>query len=140
MKIQRTLFLCVYTLMSCANVEETLEKPVEVKTEKRVEVKERPDGEFIQKYPNGNIKIKGEIHNNERVGLWIAYYENGMKQSESTYQKSILHGRTASFYKNGQVRYIGYFFGGKKDGKWELYTEDGKLEKTETYVKGVSSK
>tara|TARA_X000000950_G_C13851450_1_gene634652 strand:+ start:518 stop:940 length:423 start_codon:yes stop_codon:yes gene_type:complete len=99
-----------------------------------------PDGEFIQKYPSGAVQIKGEMSNNERVDLWTAYYENGMKQSESTYQNGVLHGRTASFYTNGQVRYIGYFLGGQKDGKWEFYTEEGKFEKSEMYLKGKLTK
>ncbi len=99
-----------------------------------------PDGEFIQKYPSGAVQIKGEMSNNERVDLWTAYYGNGMKQSESTYQNGVLHGRTASFYTNGQVRYIGYFLRCQKDGKWEYYTEDGKFEKSEIYLKGKLTK
>lgn len=126
-------------LVSCSNSESDKGQVSNATEDQLVDSNQFPDGEFVQKYPSGTIQIKGDMLNNKRDGLWTAYYENGAKQSESTYESGFLHGRTASFYTNGQVRYIGYFFGGNKDGKWDFYTEDGELEKTEMYVKGELS-
>jgi len=132
--------LILIILVSCGNSESNnIEKDKAVQEEKKTG-KQFPDGEFIQKYPTGAVQVKGQMLNNKREGLWTAFYKNSVKQSESTYQSGVLHGRTASFYTNGQVRYIGYFLGGKKDGKWDFYSEDGQLEKSEVYVKGKLSK
>ncbi|MCT4581694.1 MAG: hypothetical protein N4A35_09780 [Flavobacteriales bacterium] len=135
-----TVIMLAYSLLlfSCneANQKEIIKEEVEAP---HPETNQVPDGDFIQKYPSGAIQIKGKMLANQRDGLWTAYYENGAKQSESTYQNGVLHGRTASFYKNGQVHYIGYFLGGKKDGKWEFYSEEGVLDKSEIYSKGKLS-
>jgi antitoxin component YwqK of YwqJK toxin-antitoxin module len=134
------IILTLITLISCTNPESnTVEKEEAVKEDKKA-AKHFPDGEFIKRYPTGGVQVKGQMLNNEREGLWTAYYKNSVKQSESTYQSGVLHGRTASFYSNGQVRYIGYFLGGEKDGKWDFYNEDGQFEKSELYVKGKLSK
>lgn len=140
--MNRLVILIILTqlLFSCSNVEKETPQKKEVKTETRVEEKIIPDGDFVQKYPNGGTLIKGQILNNKREGLWTAYYPNGVKQSENIYESGVLHGRTASFYSNGQARYIGYFLGGKKDAKWDFYSDDGKFEKSELYVKGKLTK
>lgn len=138
--IKYTLILLSAILLSCTNTKKEIPENKESKVENKSTENQIPDGEFIQKYPNGSVQAKGDMLNNKREGLWTAYYKNGFKQSESTYQSGVLHGRTASFYTNGQVRYIGYFMGGKKDGKWEFYTEDGQFEKSEIYVKGKVKK
>lgn len=140
MNTKITLILLVLTLTSCTNPEVKQIEKTEVKKENTAEVQQIPDGDFIQKHSSGSLKIKGKMLNNKRDGLWTAYYEGGNKQSESTYQNGILHGRTASFYTNGQVRYIGYFLGGKKDGKWVLYTEEGEFDKSEMYKQGILSR
>lgn len=135
-----TILLFFITVYSCSNSKETLPKKEEIVKESNTEKKQIPDGDFIQKHPNGAILVKGKILNNKREGLWTTYYQSGIKQSESTYKSDVLNGRTASFYTNGQVRYIGYFLNNKKDGKWDFYTEDGDFEKSQLYVKGKLSK
>lgn len=134
MKKSIILLIGTLVLFSCQNAKTEKEANQKEKTESSSVSSQVADGEFVQKYPSGAIQIKGEMKNDQRVGLWTSYYENGMKQSESTYQNGVLHGRTASFYTNGQVRYIGYFQGGEKDGKWEFYTEQGQFEKSEMYL------
>ncbi len=142
MKITVILISILIVAVACTT-ENSVEEPTKQEKKNTTEIAatpQIPDGDFVQKYPNGQIQIKGEMRNNKRVGLWTAYYPNGVKQSESTYEKGILSGRTASFYKNGQVRYIGYFLGGKRDGKWDFYSEQGNHDKSEMYVKGELSK
>jgi len=136
MKTIIIIFFSLWALISCGSTEVKKNENTETENIEVTLEDEIPDGDFIQKFPSGAIQIKGLMLNNKREGLWTAYYENGVKQSESTYQSGVLHGRTASFYTNGQVRYIGYFLGGKKDGKWQFYLEDGELDKNELFVKG----
>lgn len=140
MKIKFAIIILTLNFLSCRNTEGEQAKENNASSEKLIDVKQIPDGDFVQNHLSGNLKMKGKMLNNERDGLWVAYYENGVKQSESTYLNGTLHGRTASFYENGQVRYIGYFFGGKKDGKWDFYLKEGELDKNEIYVKGELSK
>lgn len=139
--IKVILILLFITAISCTDNIDKATKAEPTRLNKAKTAQDNfPDGPFVQKHPNGEILIKGNVLNNKREGLWVAYYPTGIKQSESTYQSGVLHGRTASFYKNGQVRYIGYFYGDKKEGKWDFYSEDGEFEKSEEYVKGELAK
>ena len=91
------------------------------------------DGEYIEKYPGGEIKIKGEMASGMRKGQWIAYYPDGTKQSESHYEDGKKNGKTATYYPNGKLRYLGYYSWEKPIGKWEFYNEDGTLNTTKEY-------
>jgi len=132
MKIIIIIILVTLTLASCSNVKDK----EGVKIETIEQEKDLPNGEFVKKYPNGYIQVRGEIYNNERVGLWVSYFESGIKQSESTYRNGILYGHTASFYPNGQIRYLGIFLNGNKEGEWKVYSEEGKLLKNNVYKNG----
>ena len=81
---------------------------------------------FVEKYPNGKLKVKGQFKNGLRDSLWISYYPNGLKQSENYYIDSLLHGNSVAYYQNGNVRYIGFYIEGKKHGKWIFKDMDGK--------------
>ncbi|MFZ5552531.1 MAG: toxin-antitoxin system YwqK family antitoxin [Bacteroidota bacterium] len=85
------------------------------------------------KYPDGQLKMKGEMVQGKRHGEWVSYYENGMKWSEDTYNLGARDGKCVSFYKNGQVRYIGYYTNNVKSGKWSFYDEQGNLTKEENF-------
>ena len=98
------------------------------------------NGEQITRYPNGQIKLKGNLKDGKKTGIWYAYYENGVKQSENEYEYDILNGKSATFYPSGQLRYIGYFKNGKKDGLWEYYSKEGELQKSVTFKKGKIQK
>jgi len=131
------IIVSAFFISSCSNTEDEVADKAEVFVASDQPVNGKiPDGDFSIKYPDGTIKINGQMLDNKRVGGWTSYYESGVKQSETTYKNGILNGKTASFYANGQVRYIGYYMGGKKEGKWEFYNEDGTFEKSELFVKG----
>lgn len=85
------------------------------------------------KYPSGQLKMKGEMLQGKRNGLWVSYYENGLKWSEDTYNLGARDGKCVSFYENGQVRYIGYYTNNIKSGKWDFYDEQGSLTKSENF-------
>lgn len=91
------------------------------------------DGPYTENYPDGQIKIKGEIKNGTRFGTWFAYYQNGTKESESYYEDGKLNGKSATYYPNGHIRYIGYYKWNEPVGTWEFYNEDGTLATTKEY-------
>jgi antitoxin component YwqK of YwqJK toxin-antitoxin module len=103
-----------------------------------VEVTQNPvqnePGLFQEFYPNGALKMEGKNDENGlRNGLWIAYYENGKKWSESYYVKGKKSGHSLSFYPNGNVRYVGEYLNDEKIGTWKFYDENGDLSNEETF-------
>lgn len=91
-------------------------------------------GDYIENYPNGKLKMEGKLNvNGNRDGLWISYYENGTKWSESYYDDGSREGHSLSFFPSGQTRYIGEYKNDKKIGVWKFYDEDGELFKEETF-------
>lgn len=92
-----------------------------------------PDGPYVEKYPEGQIKIEGEIKNGTRYGQWKSYYPNGTKQSEDYFEDGKKNGKTATFYKNGRIRYIGYFTWDKMSGNWEFYDTLGNVASKKEY-------
>ena len=78
--------------------------------------------------------MEGKLNaNGNRDGLWISYYENGTKWSESYYDDGSREGHSLSFFPSGQTRYIGEYKNDKKIGVWKFYDEDGELFKEETF-------
>ena len=69
-----------------------------------------PGGDHREYHPNGQLKIEGQYDMNSlRTGLWVSYYENGIKWSESYYSAGKRDGHTLSFFPNGKPRYIGEY-------------------------------
>ena len=90
---------------------------------------ETKTGEFIEKYDNGTIKIKGDLVKGLRQGLWESFFENGVKWSESTYLFGIREGAYKIFYPNGKLKIHGAYKNEKKSGIWYFYNENGQFEK-----------
>ncbi len=88
------------------------------------------DGLNTDYYSNGKEKMKGEIKDGLREGLWQAWYETGILWSEAEYVKGINHGKSVTYFENGKIRYEGIYSNGKKTGTWKYYNEEGKLVKS----------
>ena len=125
-------------LISCKGSEEDSQNNTgsSVETDTTVLVTEdvTTSNKTVEYHPNGNIKMEGQLNEiGERDGLWIAYYEDGTKWSESYYINGIRDGHSLSFFPNGQVRYIGEYRNDEKVGTWKFYNEDGSLATEETF-------
>lgn len=83
----------------------------------------------VEKYPNGTIKIKGDLVKSIRQGKWEAFYENGVPWSESNYLNGKRNGIYKSFYPNGNLKIHGVYENDKKVDVWFFYLENGKFEK-----------
>lgn len=90
---------------------------------------ETKTGKFIEKYPNGSIKIKGDLVKGLRQGLWESFFENGVKWSESTYLFGVREGAYKIFYPNGKLKIHGAYKNEIKSGIWYFYNENGQFEK-----------
>lgn len=138
----------IILLFSCSSNEETQvtsEEPIEEVTQSNSEIEtesldsvvaSEPSlaGNYQENYPNGALKIEGETNaKGNRDGLWISYYEDGTKWSESYYNDGSKEGHTLSFFPNGQARYVGEYKNDLKTGTWKFYAEDGELIKEESF-------
>jgi len=85
-------------------------------------------------YPNGQIRMLGELNNDGRKeGTWTSYFENGKKNSESVFKDGINNGYSMVWYPSGNVRYFGDYLNGNRSGGWTFYDEEGTVTKTESY-------
>ncbi len=84
------------------------------------------DGESIQRYKNGVIKMKGLMKDGKREGLWKSWYEDGTPWSQTTFSAGIKNGATTTWFPNGKKRYEGFFLNDIESGKWKYWDENGK--------------
>jgi antitoxin component YwqK of YwqJK toxin-antitoxin module len=88
---------------------------------------------FVEVYDNGQPKVKGMLLDGQRDGLWVSFYEDGVRWSEENYSDGKLEGRAINFYPNGLLRFRGQYMNGEKAGLWQFYDQEGKLIKEETF-------
>lgn len=96
-------------------------------------VMNHPDGDYVEKYGNGIIKIRGYIAGGMRHGQWASFYPSGELWSEVFYHAGKRHGATASYYQNGKPRYKGFYRDNAEAGKWQYWDETGKLAQEVDY-------
>ena len=86
-------------------------------------------------YENGQVRVDGWEEGEKRVGLWVSYYENGVRWSEDEYRDGMKDGQTISYYPNGIIRYRGWYIENKKAGIWQFYDDSGKLVEEKDFNK-----
>jgi hypothetical protein len=84
-------------------------------------------GDYVDKYPNGITKFKGQYRFGQRHGQWMSFYPNGEAWSEMHYDKGLRHGPNMTYYENGKLRYSGIFVKDKQDSVWTYYDSTGKM-------------
>ena len=135
------LILAVIGLISCSeNQNEDLEIETQLENgssdTSNLVTPEDPTaaGQYYEYHESGALKIEGiQNEKGNRQGLWISYYENGTKWSESYYVDGKRDGHSLTFYPNGQVRYIGEYKNDEQVGSWKFYDEEGELTNEENY-------
>ena len=128
MKFIHILFIS-FLLTACVSVQN--EQPI------AGEVSEDSQGrtKYREIYDNGQVKMDGWMMNDKRVGLWIAYYENGVRWSENEFRDGFKEGKSVTYYPNGIMRYRGHYIEDIKAGTWQFYDENGKVVKEEDFNK-----
>ncbi|MEO9532377.1 MAG: hypothetical protein ABJG68_08400 [Crocinitomicaceae bacterium] len=142
------IYIPVFLLFSCGSNEETVNETSEnTEAEETQNLETTPEiidsviqveptlaGPYRENYPSGKLKIEGKTNaKGNRDGLWISYYEDGTKWSESYYDDGNKEGHSLAFFPNGQIRYVGEYKNDKKIGVWKFYAEDGELITEETF-------
>ena len=93
------------------------------------------EGDYVAKYPNGIVKMRGYYINGKRNGQWSSFFENGNMQSEGFFKDGLRDGKAVVYYQSGKVYYTGYYKEGKEVGKWIFYDENGKTIQEKDYDK-----
>jgi hypothetical protein len=84
-------------------------------------------GDYVDRYPNGIIKFKGNFRFGERHGQWMSFYPNGLAWSEMHYDKGLRHGPNITYFEDGKTNYSGFYKDDRKDSVWCYYDTLGTL-------------
>jgi antitoxin component YwqK of YwqJK toxin-antitoxin module len=90
-------------------------------------------GDYIDRYPSGIIKFRGQFRFGERHGHWLSFFPNGELWSEMQYDKGLRDGPNKVMRPNGTVLYTGFYKNDKQDSIWDYFDESGKLAKKVEY-------
>ena len=91
-------------------------------------------GAWEGKYSNGSLRYKGRFHDNQPVGIFQYFYEDGSKRATNEFSKNGLKAINKSYSKNGILIAEGIYFDQKKDSIWRIYSDaDGVLLSEESY-------
>jgi hypothetical protein len=149
MKIRMLFTLVILGLFSCTH--EGFKEPVKIKTEETKPTKSDTNqtsfiikgskktdvvnGESVEYYKNGSIKMRGMMKDGKRDGLWKSWYEDGTPWSATTFAAGIKNGKTTTWYENGKKRYEGFYTNDNESGKWTYWNDKGTIVNTPNYDK-----
>lgn len=140
MKQSVYLLLILFCLISCNSKKENSSRESRIEQKIISKIFSEPkkieeNGEYIDRYPNGVIKMRGFKVRGKRSGVWKSWYENGSPWSETAFSEGMKNGKTTTWYKNEQKRYEGYYKNDVETGKWTFWDEKGKIINQKSYDK-----
>ena len=62
-------------------------------------------GDYLDRYPSGVIKFRGQFRFGQRHGQWLSFYPDGTMWSELHFDKGIRQGPNITYFGNGKKRY-----------------------------------
>ena len=86
-------------------------------------------GDYIDKYPNGVIKFKGQYRFGQRHGQWLSFFPNGTAWSEMQYDKGLREGPNVVYTEKGTLLYQGFYKNDQQDSIWCYYDTTGTIAK-----------
>ena len=78
-------------------------------------------------YQNKQVKMDGKFKNEEREGIWKAWYENGILWSEGEYKAGKSNGPGIAYHPNGKKYIEGLYRDDARVGAWKFYDTTGVL-------------
>lgn len=93
------------------------------------------DGEFIEFYPSGDIKEKGQYLKGQKDGTWETFKSDGIIKLTEVYDKGEKI-KTITYYTDGKTDRERNFKNGKEHGIDRQYTWEGELKSEKNYVNG----
>lgn len=81
--------------------------------------------EYVEKYPNGKVKLEGILKSDNRVGEWSKYDTSGNLSEKFYYESDTLYLRET--YIDGRLAMKEEMRGNLRHGKTYMYHESGKV-------------
>ena len=91
------------------------------------------NGEWIEYWDNGKLKLKGNVKNGQQEGEVLYYYENGKLEIKGNFKNGKVEGEYLKYYENGQLKYKSNHKDGKQEGEWLYYYDNGQLQFKSNY-------
>jgi antitoxin component YwqK of YwqJK toxin-antitoxin module len=100
-------------------------------------INDKLDGQYIEYYPNGQVKVTVSYKQGKEQGEYIEYYKTGKIAFRKYYHDGLLNGEEKGFYENGNNMYEVKNRKGKRNGVLKKYSENGKFLEGVKYTKGI---
>jgi antitoxin component YwqK of YwqJK toxin-antitoxin module len=71
------------------------------------------DGEYVEYFEGGSLKVKGAYLMDRKSGLWVSYDVGGFKMTEETFRNGLKHGWCMAFDESGKVVGKKYYLDGR---------------------------
>jgi antitoxin component YwqK of YwqJK toxin-antitoxin module len=99
----------------------------------------RKQGQWIKKYPNGNIQYEGIFMDDHPVGEFKRYYEDKTIKSILIYSSDGKEADARIYHPNGFIASSGKYINQMKEGKWKFFSPsvNGYLISEEEYSKNI---
>lgn len=82
----------------------------------------------LPEYRDDQLVEEGYYKDNQKVGVWKKYYENGSLEYELTFVNNRPSGYAIFYYKNGKISEEGVWKNNRWVGEYKYYHENGKLK------------
>ena len=89
-------------------------------------------------YSNGKPAEELNWQKNQKNGLWVQYFDNGILKLKSNYLKDIRTGEFSTFYPNSKIETSGHFENNLMEGEWIYFDENGAEKTRVKYIKGIA--
>lgn len=93
-------------------------------------------GKIVAYFPNGKKSMEQTFEKGYRNGRSVAYYENGQIYSEKEFVDDDVEGERKAYYEDGTLKESGKYLYDKRQGKFSFFGKDGKLIREEFYLLG----
>jgi len=93
------------------------------------------DGEFIEYYPGGDIKVKGQYIKGQKNGTWETLKDDGILKLTEVYENGSLT-KKITYYTDGKIDMERNYKNDKEHGISKAYTFEGTLKSEKNYVNG----
>ena len=85
-------------------------------------------------YQNGQAKMIGNLEDGSRVGRFVWWHQNGVKQSMGNYDaRGRKTGQWVWWHENGMKSIMGHYKQDEADGVWRQWDPDGKQTREKTF-------
>lgn len=102
----------------------------------KLDNKNRKQGVWKKKYPNGVVRYRGSFTDDKPVGAFRYYSEEGKLKSVVSHAGDGVFSSIRMYDDQGRVQAQGFYSGQKKDSLWVMYDNTGRRVAEERYQNG----